>query len=545
MNPALLEEFCHLITVKTGLKIREQDRLALSKCIAKRVQALELSGAEAYYHLLQEALSQATQGWAKHPELQILAPAITTGESYFLRDRGQIEILEHHLLPELIRQKREACLNGRGLKPALKIWSAGCSTGEEVYTLATLVKKLLPDWQHWNVSILGTDLNPEAIERAKRGVYKRWSFRQTPPEFQKQYFREHADGWEIEPSLRKFVLFQPMNLLQSRSWSENPHLQDIDLILCRNVFIYFKHDAIATILKQFYAALNPDGYLITGHSELQGQDMGQFKLLLFPESVVYQRSLAAEPISTTSATTATTIAMPSNGTATPKKADRPTATVVRPLQTPIRKPVEPATSKTDHSVRIKTAFQANADPAEKPAEILEKVRQLLSQGRYTAALTTTEPLLEQNPNCSEVYYLRAQAYANQGDLAQAIAACEQSLRLNPDFLEPLYLLAQIAEEQQNPHQCKAILKKILYLDPTSIAAYIDLGTHYINEGESARAQKMFQSAWELLQPLPPERQVCYRGNVSVRSLQNHLKILLSNRSLLSISWKSKINKNIQ
>jgi chemotaxis protein methyltransferase CheR len=201
MNPALLEEFCHLITGQTGLKIRESDRLALSKCIENRVQALELSGTEAYYRLLQDALRQAPHTWAQHPELQILAPAITTGESYFLRDRGQIGILEQQLLPELIRQQREAFQDGKPSKPALRIWSAGCSTGEEVYTLATMLKKLLPDWQYWNISILGTDLNPEAIERARRGIYKRWSFRQTPPEFQRQHFREHAEGWEVEQSM--------------------------------------------------------------------------------------------------------------------------------------------------------------------------------------------------------------------------------------------------------------------------------------------------------------------------------------------------------
>lgn len=530
MNPALLEEFCHLITVQTGLKIREQDRLALSKCIGKRVQALELPGAEAYYHLLKEALGQATQEWSSHPELQILAPEITTGESYFLRDRGQIDILEHQLLPELIAQKREACLNSKGLRPSLRIWSAGCSTGEEVYTLATIVKKLLPDWQYWNLSILGTDLNPEAIERARRGIYKRWSFRQTPPEFQRQHFREHAEGWEVEQSLRKMVLFAPMNLLQSKSWSENPHLQDIDLILCRNVFIYFKHDAIAAILKQFYTALNPNGYLITGHSELQGQEMGSFKLLLFPESVVYQRSTATEPTSTVSAP----FSFPASDNATSEKVGQSVSFPVRPLQPTSRNPVfvlERTNPKPVNSGQIKTDFKADSDPKEKSGEILEKARILLSQGRYIAVLTTTEQLLTQDIDCSEIYYLRAQAYANQGDLAQAIAACEQSIELNPDFLEPLYLLAQIAEEQQNPQQAKTLLKKILYLDPTSIAAYIDLGTLYNNEGEGARARKMLQSAWELLQSLSPEQQVQYRGNVSVRSLQNYLNTLLNNSKI--------------
>lgn len=513
MNPALLEEFCHLITVQTGLKIRESDRLALSQCIEKRVQVLDLPEAGAYYHLLQDALHQATEGWGKHPELQILAPAITTGESYFLRDRGQLSILEQQILPELIRQKREACQDGRKLKPVLKIWSAGCSTGEEVYTLATLAKKLLPDWQSWNISILGTDLNPEAIERAKRGVYKRWSFRQTPSEFQKQHFREHAEGWEVEPSLRKMVLFQPMNLLQTRQWSENPQLKEVDLILCRNVFIYFQHDAIATILKQFHTALNPSGYLITGHSELQGQDMEPFKLLLFPESIVYQRVSAASP----TLTTPEAFKIPCSVDVLLKRPVQSLQPSIRNSELALRQTIKPKPLDC-----IQACAAINAVVIEKPEEILEKAEILLSQGRYTAALTTTEQLLKQDLDHSAAYYLRAQAYANQGDLAQATAACEQAMHQNPDFLEPLYLLAQIAEEQQNRQQAKAILKKILYLDPTSIAAYIDLGTLYLSEREQTRAQKMFQSAQALLQSLPPGQQVRYRKAVSAQSLQNHL-----------------------
>jgi chemotaxis protein methyltransferase CheR len=529
MNPALLEEFCQLITAQTGLKIREQDRLALSKCIGNRVQALELSGAEAYYHRLSDALSQSEQGWANHPELEILAPAITTGESYFLRDRGQIEILEHRLLPEIIQQKRESIKQGQSFRPSLRIWSAGCSTGEEVYTLATLVQKLLPDWQTWDMSILGTDLNPEAITKARRGIYKRWSFRQTPPEFQKQYFHEHAEGWEVIRSLRKIVNFQPMNLLQDGNWAENPALQRIDLILCRNVFIYFQHDAIASVLKQFHATLNPDGYLITGHSELQGQDMGRFKLLLFPESVVYQRSDATGK---SAQTAPPSFKIPVAIDKTLTRGHRKSASLVNQtvpslpvFKTPSAKQLE-ATQRTPLS-KLTTSFQKKSQGQESSSDLLEKVYSLLQQGRYTAMLTLTEQLLTQDPQQCEVYYLRAQAYANQGDLAQAIAACEQAILLDADFLDPLYLLVQIAEEQQNSQQAKSLLKKILYLDPAAIAAYIDLGTLYVNEGDISRAQKMFQSAWELLQSLPAEQSVQYRGSVSAQSLQNHVKMLLN------------------
>jgi chemotaxis protein methyltransferase CheR len=309
-------------------------------------------------------------------------------------------------------------------------------------------------------------------------------------------------------------------------WTENPALKAVDLILCRNVFIYFQYEAIAAILKQFYATLSPGGYLVTGHSELQGQDMEQFKLLLFPESIVYQRPATAQSTSTPSSQ----IKIPSSFRATPKNVEEKTISAVLPLPLQsIRSDIpvfEPAIPRPRSLGQIKADFKMNPHREEKSEDLLEQARNLLHQGRYTAVLATTERLLEQDLDCDEVYYLRAQAYANQGDLLQAIAACQASIRQNSDFLEPLYLLAQIAEEQQNPQQAKGILKKILYLDPASIAAYIDLGTLYMNEGEQVRAQKMLQRAWELLQPLAPEQQVQYRGSVSVQSLESHLEMLL-------------------
>jgi chemotaxis protein methyltransferase CheR len=532
MNPALLEEFCHLITVQTGLKIRDQDRMALSKCIVNRVRELDLTRAEAYYHLLQEALSQDEQGWAKHPELQILAPAITTGESYFLRDRGQIDILENYLLPDLIQQKRDAVKNGTCIQPSLRIWSAGCSTGEEVYTLATLIQKLLPDWQSWKITILGTDLNPEAITRAKNGIYKRWSFRQTPADFRTQHFREQSEGWEVNASLRKCTLFQPMNLLQPGNWAENPYLQGMDLIICRNVFIYFQHDAIARVLQQFHAVLDPSGYLMTGHSELQGQDMGGFKTVLFPESVIYQRTVSGDarvslptllhnplPSRLSSGSTHATSGL---NVSRLVHQDFRTRSIQKDDATSPIKSIHPVPAKSVKRVEFTRPF-----PLEETLEEgLQQVHNFLQQGRYTAMLTAIERLLMQVPHHSELYYLQAQAYANQGHLDLASAACEQSCRLNSDCLEPLYLLAQIAEEQNDLKQAKTLLRKILYLDTTAVAAYIDLGTLYVNEGEIDRAQKMFQTAWDILQSLPVDQPLQYRGAVSVRSLQNHVKNLL-------------------
>jgi chemotaxis protein methyltransferase CheR len=261
--------------------------------------------------------------------------------------------------------------------------------------------------------------------------------------------------------------------------------------------------------------------LITGHSELQGQDMTAFKLLLFPESVVYQRSTeAAANASTLGLNLPLSVTHPSPATP-PAVQPIPSARVEPQAVAMVTFPKATVARDTAAGLKAEPTF---LEPLE---DALEKARHLLLQGRYTALLSTTEQLLQQKTqDQSEVYYLRAQAYANQGDSGQAIAACEQALHFQPEFLEPLYLLAQIAEEQQNLAQAKSILKKVLYLDPTAIAAYIDLGLLYAKDGEPGRAQKMFHSAWELLHPLAADQSIQYRGLVSVRSLQGYLKTLL-------------------
>ena len=175
-------------------------------------------------------------------------------------------------------------------KPCLKIWSARCSSGEEPYSLAIMVKELIPDLIDWNILILGTDINPESIEKAEQVIYDSWSFRQVEPQIQKQYLHQQKMRWEVDGQIRKLVKFRCMNLFQEAFPNQLSVLHNIDAIVCRNVFIYFNSAAIATVLEKFYQTLNPGGYLIAGHTELHGQNLGQLQPKIFPESVVYQRS---------------------------------------------------------------------------------------------------------------------------------------------------------------------------------------------------------------------------------------------------------------
>ena len=223
-----------VISKRTGLLMRSGDSEHWQKVILERVRHLNLSSKEEYYYLLVEDSKRSRLEW------RTLTGLLTTGETYFFRDKGQFALLRNWILPELIEHKKSI--------RSLRLWSAGCSTGEEAYSIAILLHELLPQRKDWNTLILGTDINDKAIEKAKAGIYGQWSFRMINPEIQRRYFQKRKDEWEIDARIREMVKFQVGNLKENPFPDYTSDMHDIDIILCRNVFIYFNDEAIAIIL---------------------------------------------------------------------------------------------------------------------------------------------------------------------------------------------------------------------------------------------------------------------------------------------------------
>lgn len=275
LSEGLQQDFIQLIAKHTGLHIIGRDGAALKEKIFLRMKYLHLNLPVTYYQLLADSHPDSNEEW------QNLVNLLTNSETYFFRDKEQIRLLRNRILPEIIKRKQNS--------KTIRICSAGCSSGEEPYSLAILLKELIPDIERWNLMILGIDINGEALEKAKTGIYSPWSFRMVDPQIKQRYFRLINNQYHIDSEIKQLVKFQNLNLLQESLTQHKSELQDIDLILCRNVFIYFDKAAIAKVLDKFYHALQPEGYLITGHAELFGQDLSQFQTKVFPESLVYQR----------------------------------------------------------------------------------------------------------------------------------------------------------------------------------------------------------------------------------------------------------------
>jgi chemotaxis protein methyltransferase CheR len=498
ISPQLRENFVNLIAQQTGIEIRAQNYGSLSDNILSRVKALRLPSPQAYYDLL------ATLDVRGEEEWQQFVCLVTNRESYFFRDKGQFALLRQTILPELIRQNQRSKI--------LRVCSAGCSTGQEPYSLAILLRELIPDFDAWSVNIYGIDINRESLDHALKGLYNVWSFRQVEDEIKDRYFKNLAGYYQLDRQVKRAVRFQQVNLVRDSLPRPESDLRDMDLIICRNVFIYFTDQAIGRVVEKFFQTLKLNGYLLTGHAELGAHHVKAFHSKLFPESVIYQKRNGnfSTAVSTTTRYTSTE--------AKPSALD----TLAQQLEKTKINAVNSAT--VSHRPKINTGRAQTAVPntPKQDNPLLTEAQSLIDSKSYHLAQKKLEQILQQDPHNFSACYLMAELKANLGQYEPAKDWCQKAAILNAFDAKPYHLVAHIAEEQGNLEEAKQALKKIIYLEPKAIPAYLSLANLYRQEGDLNRSQKMQKSALKILQTLPPEMLFPELGNVQAQELLTQL-----------------------
>lgn len=542
MNEALINCFSQLITRNTGLHIREEDKNTLTKKLWQRIKFLRISNPEDYYLFLEAKNESKThQGkfghWSAEQEWKELVSLLTTGESYFFRDQGQFSLLRTKILPAIIAAKQQNSEVTGNHKKSLKVWSAGCSTGEEPYSLAILIQELISDLDNWNILVMGTDINYKSIEKAKQGIYNPWSFRLVDPHLQIDYFQEQQNEWQIDDRIRQMVKLQQGNLLTDNFPDYNTEFHDMDLILCRNVFVYFERQAITTVVKKFYDTLVPGGYLMTAHTELYGQNMGEFQVKVLPESVIYQKRQSkqlesgdagkpeVEKIDLYKRYHSHHRQIFQSETAKPQEKPAVLKELPHQIQSsnfahhhpnpPLAKPTETVIINVSNSVK-----QNSSNNLIKEAEIL------FQEEAYMPAINKAEQVIACQPQHFAAHYLMAQAYANLGQHSKAVYYCQQAIAIDSLAVQPYHLLAHIAEEKQDLEKAKIFLRTIIYLAPSSVSAYLELAAIYEKEGNTNRAKKMLATALELLKQLPSSAMVEQQSSVTAGELLEYVNKLL-------------------
>lgn len=383
-----------------------------------------------------------------HREIEILASYLTVGETYFFREKRSFEALEQHILPQLIHLRAEG-------DRRLRIWSAGCSTGEEAYSIAMLLDRLLPDIDEWNITLLATDINPLVLRKAAEGIYGEWSFRDTPDWLRARYFRRHNHGrFELSSAIRQRATFSYLNLAEDVYPSLTTNTNAMDVILCRNVLMYFSPAWMKRVAARLRQSLADGGWLIVSPTETSNALFHPLRAVEFPGVIVYRNHADAE--------------------------------------------AHDAVISYSHALAAQPAEAGTQWPAIPPTETVNPAAiPLMPATPCVAASAVIRPQAEQ-----ETLIRSARDCANRGRLDEALAWCEQAIgadKLNPTHH---YLLAIIQQELGRNDLAAESLKRVLYLDPDFVLAHFALGNLRLAQGRHHQACRHFDNVLTLLRAHP-------------------------------------------
>jgi len=257
-----------------GIFFQDDVQYLLERRLGVRLREHELGSFTEYYRYLRYSPDRSR-------ELEEIVELLTTNETYFFREEYQLKAFSEEILPELI--------SSYGDNKRLRIWSAGCSSGEEAYTIAMIICEN-HRLSNWDVEIFANDISRKVIQTARKGIFGKSSFRATNEYYRKKYFQPQGDKLLISEKVRSLVSFGQLNLLDDEMLEL---IGKVDVIFCRNVLIYFNKPARLRVVRTFYDKLNEKGYLLLGHSESLVNVSTDFELVHLKNDLVYRKPVVA------------------------------------------------------------------------------------------------------------------------------------------------------------------------------------------------------------------------------------------------------------
>jgi chemotaxis protein methyltransferase CheR len=420
---AFVDQVATLIGSRTGLAFPDSRRGLLERAVSIWLDDMGPSTGTAALVALGQPDGAA---W------QRLVSLATIGETYFFRHREQLDAFRRVALPVLVEARRSL------EPPVLRAWSAGCSSGEEAYSLAMLLEEALPDRARWQVRVVGTDIDGEALDRARTGVYGRWAFRAGGDE-RARWFRPVPGGERIEARIRDLVAFERHNLVDPGTPPPIALGGPADLVVCRNVTIYMSPEATRSVAARLYEALAPGGWLLVGPVEPSSETFQRFVSHHVDGITLYQR--------------------PSDERSRDRSRPAGAIATSRPVAPPAVAPPVAPTRPRDPAPRV-----AIADPPT-----------LLGEAR---------------------------ALADAGRLDEALARCQSALARDPRLPLGYALLATIAEARDDLEGACHALGRAAYLEPGDPLTQFRLGLLEWRRGRTVKARLRLRAAMSLLAGRP-------------------------------------------
>ncbi|WP_129628084.1 CheR family methyltransferase [Candidatus Oscillochloris fontis] len=392
---------------------------------------------------------------AERPELHVLAELLLNHETVFFRHRQHMTALGRTIIPELHRR----------LPPEvpIRIWSAGCATGEEAYSIAITALETLGNPPTRPLEILGSDLSATALARARAGRYRGRTLGNLSESQRRLFFRPFgSDGLEVNEHLRRWVRFEQRNLLEPFP----TEFQGMQIIFCQNVTIYFQIETCRTLMQHFYEMMAEGGTLFLGFSETLWNIFNRFRWREVDGTYVYQKDRAL-PL--------------------------PPPRCPAPLPSP------------SFSTRPEQVVRPNPNSTRTTNDVVAQGRGLIDAGKSEAALDVIENAPLGGPQVPQILALSAHAHANRGDLDLAAAEAHRALELDPLTTEAYLLIGLIYARQDQPAQAISHLERARYLDPNAAQISFHLAECYRHVGRIDAARREYRNTIQKLAGQPPER----------------------------------------
>ena len=500
--------FQTLILNRTGMLLGQRREHVLGRGVVGQAQTAADGDLDRYFNMLEQTQTDT-------PLWDDLIQEITIGETYFFRDKSQIRALQRHILPKII----EAHQHDR----RIRIWSAGCASGEEPYTLAMLLSELIVDLDKWNITILASDIDKAVLEKARRARYRSWSFRQTDDIYKTRYFRKQGDFYLLVPWIQKQVHFFYLNLNETVYPSLATNTNALDLILCRNVAIYYSEAVIGRVAERFHRCLISGGWLVMGASETSIPVFHQYAACNFLGATVFQKCDA--PVSSS-----VRFDMNLMG----EQGHRETDFSFRESSWPPRKksisiqwqdveeePVPESGENTQSGETLSGQFMESQDDV----DAFGQGMQLIKEKRYEDAIDCFKSCITSNPGDGAGFYQLARIYANLGKMDTAACFCSKAIEINPLNPEAHYTLALIQQETGEFSSAVAQLKQALFIDNSFVLAHFTLALFYQQGGEMEKARRHRQQAMRLALTFDPDAILFGSDDLTARTLLTMLKTM--------------------
>ena len=477
--------FYEYLLSRSGLHFERRNVKILERGLLKRMTALKIASYREYYdYLLRHQESRQ--------ELKKLLPFLTIGETYFFRYHAHFTALRKLLLTEFSMAD-----NGGRLK--LRLWSAGCSTGEEPYSMAMTIMEAIPGWQELDIKILATDIDNRALKRAQDGVYGPWAMRAIQKTYLDRYFDKIGKGFRIKDEVKRLVDFSHLNLQGAELPSADGEFSALDVIFCRNVTIYFTLATTREIIEKFSACLKPGGHLFLGHSETLAQISSRFDRLSMEGGFFYRKK---------DTRSAATESMPVR-----HKSPAPMPAEVRP-----HRPKPPVSGKPA------TPDRTPAPETDKGvAEHYREAQELFAAEHFPQAATMLKDIIRRQPDHAGAMVSLAFILANNGHYQEALATCGKALVINDLMAEAYFLKGLILEMTDDLGEAAEEYRKAILLEMDFVMPHYQLSRLYSRLGRKKEALRELKNTLKTVAKHGINEIVPYSGGLSSQAFAEQLK----------------------